>query len=138
MYSNHRLPTARLASAVKACALVATLAFGAGAARAEAQDAAKVPAKPAIGMSLKVETEGLLGLTVAKVVVSEVKPGSQAEAAGVLAGDQVVRVEGQQVPGGNALSLRPHMNFVPGEPKKLVFRHPSGTEFEVTLVKPKT
>ncbi|OYT86634.1 MAG: hypothetical protein CFE46_14255 [Burkholderiales bacterium PBB6] len=131
MKSNHRRPAAHVV-------LAALIAFGAGVARAESQDAANAPAKPGIGMALKVETEGLLGLTVAKVVVSEVKPGSQAEAAGVLAGDQIVRVEGQQVPGGNALSLRPHMNFVPGEPKKIVFRHPSGTEFEVTLVKPKT
>jgi predicted metalloprotease with PDZ domain len=92
---------------------------------------------PPIGFGVKVFTEGLLGTTVAKVVVSQVAPDSQAQSAGLAVGDELIRVQGVQVPGGNALALKPLMEFVPGEPKKLVFKRPSGAEFEATLTKAK-
>jgi predicted metalloprotease with PDZ domain len=93
--------------------------------------------KPSIGFGVKVFTEGLFGTTVSKVLVTQVAPDSQAQSAGLAVGDELIRVQGVQVPGGNALALKPLMEFVPGEPKKLVFKRPSGAEYEATLTKAK-
>jgi hypothetical protein len=39
------------------------------------------------------------------------------------------------VPGSQTSALKPHMEFLAGQPKKLVFRRPSGQEYETTLLK---
>jgi ABC-type sugar transport system substrate-binding protein len=74
-----------------------------------------------IGFAIQVSTDGYFSTTVAKVEVTQVSPGSQALAAGVAAGDEVVKIQDITVPGNSAGKLKEHMDFVPGVPKKLTF-----------------
>ena len=89
-----------------------------------------------IGFSLQVSTEGILSPKVVKAVVGKVQDDSQAQAAGMAVGDELIKVEGIDVPGNGAFTLRPHMEFVPGKPKRLVFKRADGSTYEATLTKP--
>jgi|LauGreSuBDMM15SN_2_FD.fasta_scaffold388584_2 C-terminal processing protease CtpA/Prc len=89
-----------------------------------------------IGFSLKVQADGFFNPKIAKVVVERVEPGSQAQTAGLALGDELIKVQDVEVPGNDASVLKPHMEFVSGKPKKLVFRRPNGQTYEATLVKP--
>jgi C-terminal processing protease CtpA/Prc len=106
------------------------LAIGLASAQSLAQQA-----RGAIGFSLHVQTEGFFNPKVVRVWVRSVDAGSQAQAAGLASGDELIRVEGVNVPGAEASALKPHMEFSVGQPKKLVFRRPSGQEYEALLVK---
>ncbi len=87
---------------------------------------------------MQVSTDGFFSSTVAKVTVIQVLPNSQALAKGLAIGDELIRVQGVQVPGNKATTLKPHMEFVAGVPKELVFRRTNGTEYEVTLTRAKS
>ena len=89
-----------------------------------------------IGFSLKVQADGFFNPKVTKVVVELVEPGSQAQTAGLALGDELIKVQDIEVPGTDASVLKPHMEFVSGKSKKLVFRRPNGQTYEATLVKP--
>lgn len=89
-----------------------------------------------IGFSLQVSTDGIFSPKVAKAIVGHVQANSQAKAAGLSPGDELIRVEGIEVPGNDASLLKPHMEFVPGKPKRLVFRRVDGSTYETTLTKP--
>ena len=89
-----------------------------------------------IGFSLKVQADGFFNPKVTKVVVELVEPGSQAQTAGLALGDELIKVQDIEVPGTDASVLKPHMEFVSGKPKKLLFRRPNGQTYEATLVKP--
>jgi len=97
---------------------------------ATAQSAGK-----SLGFSLQVSVDGIFSPKVAKAVVKSVEAGSQAQAAGLAVGDELIRVEGVQVLGAQASDLKPHMQFEVGKPKKLVLRRADGKEYEVTLTK---
>jgi C-terminal processing protease CtpA/Prc len=88
-----------------------------------------------IGFSLEVSVDGSLNPKVTKVLVTTVMQGSLAQAAGLVFGDELIRVAGITVPGTSASVLRPHMEFVPGKPKRLAFKRADGTEYEATLTK---
>ena len=88
-----------------------------------------------IGFSLKVQADGFFKPKVTNVVVDLVEPGSQAQTAGLAPGDELIKVQDIEVPGTDASVLKPHMEFVSGKPKKLVFRRPNGQTYAVTLVK---
>ena len=88
-----------------------------------------------IGFSLKVQADGFFNPKVTKVVVELVEPGSQAQTAGLALGNELIKVQDVEVPGTDASVLKPHMEFVSGKPKKLVFRRPNGQTYEATLVK---
>ncbi|GAA5181266.1 hypothetical protein GCM10025771_27810 [Niveibacterium umoris] len=96
--------------------------------------AAEGGGKP-IGFAVRVSTEGIFSTKVEKVEVAKVEPGSQAEAAGIAIGDELVRVEGMRVPGGDGVKLKPLMHFSPGEPKHLAFKRKDGSGYDVTLLK---
>lgn len=89
-----------------------------------------------IGFSLKVQAEGFFNFKVTKVVVELVEPGSQAQAAGLALGDELIKVQDVDVPGNDVSVLKPHMEFAPGKPKRLLFRRPNGQTYEAMLVKP--
>ena len=89
-----------------------------------------------IGFSLKVQADGFFKTKVTKIVVDLVEPGSQAQTAGLALGDELIKVQDVEVPGTDASVLKPHMEFVSGKPKRLVFRRPNGQTYEATLVKP--
>lgn len=96
--------------------------------------AAQQPEKK-IGFGVEVSADGFFSTTLARVSVNSVTPDSQAAAAGVVVGDEVVRIQGITVPGNSAATLKEHMEFVPGVPKRIVFKRANGTEYEVTLTR---
>jgi ABC-type sugar transport system substrate-binding protein len=87
-----------------------------------------------IGFSLKVQADGFFNPKVTKIVVDLVEP--QAQKAGLSLGDELIKVQDVIVPGTDASVLKPHMEFVSGKPKKLLFRRPNGQTYEAMLVKP--
>jgi hypothetical protein len=89
-----------------------------------------------IGFSLNVQADGFFNPKVIKITVNKVEAGSLAQSAGLLLGDELLKVEDVEVPGAAASSLKPHMEFVQGKPKKLMFRRANGQIYEATLVKP--
>lgn len=89
-----------------------------------------------IGFSLKVQADGIFNPKVTKIVVDLVEPESQAQKAGLVLGDELIKVEDIEVPGTDASVLKPHIKFVSGKPKKLVFKRVNGQIYEATLVKP--
>lgn len=106
------------------------IALSCGALAGESKNAPKP-----IGFSLQVSGDGFFNPTVTMAVVKAILPGTPAEAAGIKVGDELVKVEGVVVPGNTGSALKPRMEFVPGKPKKMVFKRPDGTEYEVTLTR---
>lgn len=95
-------------------------------------------ASPKLGFAVSVEGEGFfLNPLVTKILVTEVKKASLAEAAGMRAGDKIIRIEGQSVIGRRARELQPLMNFKPGETRTLRLQHADGTEFDARFTNPK-
>ena len=88
-----------------------------------------------IGISIEVDTDSLFGGKVNRIVVTKVAPESQAKAAGVTAGDEIVQLEGKVVQGVEAKALKPHMEFVPGKSKRIGLKRTDGSLYEVTLTK---
>jgi C-terminal processing protease CtpA/Prc len=113
-----------------AAALLLALALGLTGSLSAAQQASGT-----IGFSLHIQTEGFFNPKIVKALVMAVDAGSQARAAGLAPGDELIRVEGVNVPGSETSALKPYMAFLPGQPKKLAFRRPSGQEYEATLVR---
>lgn len=101
---------------------------------AAASLSASAQSKP-LGFSLQVSTDGIFSPKVVKAVVGQVQEDSQAKAAGLSVGDELIRIEGVEVPGNGAYALKPHMEFVPGKPKRLVFKRADGATYEATLTK---
>lgn len=92
-----------------------------------------------LGFSIRLEGEGFfLNPVVKKLFVEEVTKGSLAEAAGVRAGDEIIKIEGQVVAGKRALALQGYLRLNPGETRTLRLKHADGTEVEARITKPKT
>ena len=92
-----------------------------------------------LGFSIRLEGEGLfLNPVVRKLFVEDVTKGSLAEAAGVKAGDEIIKIEGQVVAGKRALALQGFMKLNPGETRTLRLKHADGTEVDARITKPKT
>ena len=95
-------------------------------------------AEAKLGFSIRLEGEGFfLNPVVKKLFVEEVTKGSLAEAAGMKAGDEIIKIEGQNVAGKRALSLQGYMKLNPGETRTLRLKHADGTEVEARITKPK-
>ena len=88
-------------------------------------------------MVLSVEGDGILNPLVTKILITKVERASIAEGAGIVAGDEIVQVEGQSVVGRRARELQPLMKFNAGETRTLRIRHADGKQTEVRLTKPK-
>jgi len=95
---------------------------------------------PKVGeFSVEVYTDGFfLNPNVARIVVREVFPNSQASEAGIAPGDEIIQVEQLVVPGTKARDLEPLMEFKPGVPKRPVLRRSNGSQYEVTFTKSKS
>lgn len=94
-------------------------------------------AEAKLGFSVKVEGEGFfLNPVVSKIIVDGVTKGSIAEAAGMKAGDLILRVNGRAVTGLRAMELRPLIKMDPGETRTLRLKHPDGTEVDTRITKP--
>ena len=85
------------------------------------------------GFGLQVQVDGFFNPKVIKVLVNLVEPGSQAHTAGLSLGDELIRVQDLSLPGTDTALLKPHMNFVQGMAKRLVFKRPNGETYEATL-----
>lgn len=95
-------------------------------------------AGPPVGITISVDGNGFfLNPVIDKVMVTQVLTGSLAANAGIVAGDEIVMVEGQTVKGKRALDLKPLMKFEPGETRTLRVTHANGDSFEARLTKPK-
>jgi len=95
-------------------------------------------ASPKLGFAVSVEGEGFfLNPLVTRILVTEVKKASLAEAAGMRAGDVIIKIQGQSVVGRRAWELRPWMDFKPGETRTLRLRHTDGTEFDAQFTNSK-
>ena len=71
---------------------------------------------PRLGFSIRVEGDGLfLNPLVTKIVVTEVEKSSLVAGAGIVAGDEIMQIEGQTVVGKRARDLQPYMHINPGE-----------------------
>ena len=91
-----------------------------------------------VGIAIAVEGDGFfLNSVVSRIRVTEVAKSSLAEAAGIVAGDEITQIEGQAVAGRRARDLQSFMKFNPGETRRLRVRRVSGEEFDATLTKPK-
>ena len=91
-----------------------------------------------LGFAVDVEGEGFfLNPVVTKILVTEVKKASLAEAAGMRTGDIIIKIQGQSVVGRRAWELRSLMNFNPGETRTLRLQHADGTEFDARFTNPK-
>ena len=91
-----------------------------------------------LGFSVRVEGEGFfLNPVVKKLFVEEVTKGSLAEAAGVRAGDEIIKIKGQVVAGRRAMALQGYLKLNPGETRTLRLKHADGTEVEARITKPK-
>jgi C-terminal processing protease CtpA/Prc len=92
-----------------------------------------------LGFSVRLEGEGFfLNPLVKRLFVEEVTKGSLAEAAGIRAGDEIIKIEGQTVVGRRALALQGYMKLNPGETRTLRIKHADGTEVEARMTKPKS
>ncbi|MEY2579011.1 MAG: hypothetical protein QOI49_1835 [Verrucomicrobiota bacterium] len=92
-----------------------------------------------LGFSIRLEGEGFfLNPVVKRLFVEQVTKGSLAEAAGLKAGDEIIKIEGQVVVGRRARELQGYMKLNPGETRTLRLKHADGTEVEARMTKPKT
>jgi C-terminal processing protease CtpA/Prc len=96
-------------------------------------------AEAKLGFSIRLEGGGFfLNPVVKKLFVEEVTKGSLAEAAGMKAGDEIIKIEGQVVAGRRARDLQGYMKLNPGETRTLRLKHADGTDVEARITKPKT
>ena len=103
------------------------LAWSAGASAAEE--------KGWFGFKLDVQTSGFaLNPTVKTAKVDSVTPNSPAAEQKIAPGDEIIEAEGQKVPGGRALKLRPIMKKKPGESIRLRLKRANGETYSATIV----
>ena len=92
---------------------------------------------PKIGFSIRVEGDGFfLNPLVTKILVTDVEKGSLADGAGIVAGDEIMKIEGQAVVGKRARDLQPFMRINPGETRTLHLKHANGEQFNARITMP--
>ena len=73
-------------------------------------------AKPRLGFSVAVATDGFFSTTLAEVKVASVQTGSASEKAGLKAGDLIVEMGGRPIKGASGLAVKKVLGDVkPGE-----------------------
>ncbi len=87
------------------------------------------------GFKVKVDAASLsLNPVIAAVIVDQVKPGSPAAAAGIVAGDEILQAEGREVPGARADDVKPLMRRNVGDPLVLKLRRADGSVYEAHMI----
>lgn len=85
------------------------------------------------GFIAKVDADGIFSPTLKSVRVQSVQPGMPAAAAGMVAGDHIVAVNGIQVAGAKASAMASQMKKRPGESVQLKLLRASGETQIITL-----
>ena len=85
------------------------------------------------GFSIAVDADGFFKPTLKSVTVNGITPGSPAQLAGLVSGDQFVEVEGHQVAGAKADEIKPYLTRNVGETIRLKVKKASGDVISVTL-----
>ena len=87
------------------------------------------------GLTVDVDGTGFfLNPTITTATIKKVAAGSPAATAGIVAGDEILEVEGHAVPGAKADSIAPLMEKGVGQSLTLKLRRSSGAAYSVTLV----
>lgn len=87
------------------------------------------------GMVVKVDGDGFfLNPTVKSATIQKVVPDSPVAQQSLVAGDQIIEVEGHPVVGTKAKELEPFMRKAIGEPLHLRLKHESGQLCSATLI----
>ena len=93
------------------------------------------PKPGTLGFAIDIDGDGsFFNPTLKTVTIKSVVPGRPAATAGIKPGDQIVEVEGRQVPGSKAGDLQPLMKKNAGDTLALRLRKPSGEFYAVSLV----
>lgn len=88
-----------------------------------------------VGFTVEVDGDGSFWKPIIKrVIVESVRPGSPAEAAGLLAGDEILLVQGAGVADANARKVAELVQVVPGEHLLLVVRGAAGKLREIDII----
>lgn len=110
-----------LLSAAFCCAFVSTCALAAE--------------KGKIGLSLDIAVEGgFFNPTLSSVKVKELVPGGAAEKAGVLVGDQILKIADCVIPGCAADDAKDLMKKSKGESVSFFIKQADGTELTKTVI----
>jgi C-terminal processing protease CtpA/Prc len=90
------------------------------------------------GFSIAVDTEGFsFNPTLKSVTINGITPGSPAQLAGLISGDQFVEVEGHVVAGSKANEIKPFLSRNVGETVDLKVKKASGEIVSITLTSAK-
>ena len=112
-----------------------TLPFVAGLCALLAGTAALAAEKGKIGLLLNISVEGgFFNPTVAKVKVTEIVAGGAAEKAGVLVGDDIIKIADCVIPGCPADDAKDLMKRNKGESVSFLIKQADGTELTKTVV----
>jgi S1-C subfamily serine protease len=85
------------------------------------------------GFALSIDADGFFNPTLKSVTIDKVSPGSPAESAGLIKGDQFIEVEGRAVAGAKADDVKPYLSRNVGESANFKVRRVSGEVVTVTL-----
>ena len=86
------------------------------------------------GLTVKVDGTGFfLNPTIKTATIKQVAAGSPAATAGIVAGDEILEVEGHVVPGSKADAIAPLTEKGVGQSLMLKLRRSSGAVYSVTL-----
>lgn len=90
--------------------------------------------KGTFGFAAAVDVDGVFSPSLKSASVASVQAGLPAALAGVVAGDEIVEVEGEKVAGAKASAMADRMRKRPGEKVTLKLRRAAGDVVVVTLV----
>lgn len=90
--------------------------------------------KGKIGLSLDINADGFFNPVIVSVKVKELVPGGAAEKAGVLVGDQILKIADCVIPGCPADDAKDLMKKNKGESVSFFIKQADGTELTKTVV----
>jgi len=90
--------------------------------------------KGKIGLALDINADGFFNPVIVSVKVKELVPGGAAEKAGVLVGDQILKIADCAIPGCPADDAKNLMKRNKGESVSFLIKQADGTELTKTVI----